>query len=209
MIKWATLVCIVVFHFMGGCASKASDELLGTMCDNKLKVSGVLRGTVYEEEAKRITDEYKTKEDNLKAEMERDLKGMDDVLAGRLKAIESGEGEETDEQKEERIKAAKEDIEKKKKGITDQFEPLIKKFALVQQTLCIKVVQHFFGWFEVNFVVFQNDLVEFFIVGIHPSISMTLYADLFHFIPFVLPVGLGWERLEILWTDSQRRLNFP
>ena len=129
MIKWATLVCIVVFHFMGGCASKASDELLGTMCDNKLKVSGVLRGTVYEEEAKRITDEYKTKEDNLKAEMERDLKGMDDVLAGRLKAIESGEGEETDEQKEERIKAAKEDIEKKKKGITDQFEPLIKKLT--------------------------------------------------------------------------------
>lgn len=110
---------------LSGCASKASDELINQMCENKMKLSGVFRGTVYEEESQRITEEYKVKEDKLKAEMERDLKGMDDVLAGRLKSIE----ESGDDQKEARIAAAKEDIEKKKKGITDQFNPLIEKLT--------------------------------------------------------------------------------
>ena len=121
----ATWISSIIITIVCGCTSKATDEQLGAMCDNKLKLSGVLRGTVYEEEAKRITEEYKTKEDNLKAEMERDLKGMDDVLAGRLKSIE----EEGDAQKEERIKMAQEDIDKKKKAIIDQFNPLIKKLT--------------------------------------------------------------------------------
>ncbi len=125
--KWMILGNALLAFWAGGCASKASDELLGQMCDNKLKLSGVLRGTVYEEEAARITDEFKQKEDNLRGEMERDLKGMDDVLAGRIKAVESDEGDAS--QKAERIRAAKEDIEKKKKGITDQFEPLIQKLT--------------------------------------------------------------------------------
>lgn len=110
---------------LSGCASKASDELINQMCENKMKLSGVLRGTVYEEEATRITEEFKVKEEKLKAEMERDIKGMDDVLAGRLKSIDESGGNE----KEARIAAAKEDIDKKKKGITDQFNPLIEKLT--------------------------------------------------------------------------------
>ena len=121
-----TILDHVLFALLlSGCASKASDELTNKMCENKMKLSGVFRGTVYEEESKRITEEYKVKADKLKAEMERDLKGMDDVLAGRLKSIE----ESGDDQKEERIAAAKEDIEKKKKGIMDQFNPLIEKLT--------------------------------------------------------------------------------
>ena len=110
-----------------GCASKASDDMLSTMCDNKLKITGGLRGTVYEEEATRITEEYDKKEKSLKGEMERDLGGMDDVLAGRMKDIEGSE--DSAEAKAEKFKAAKEDIENKKKAIVDQFEPLIKKLT--------------------------------------------------------------------------------
>jgi hypothetical protein len=136
MFKKMITVAAVLILFESGCASKASDELVEKMCSHKLEVSGVLRGTVYEEEANRIKEEYKTKEDNLKAEMTRDLKGMDDVLAGRLKAIESGEDQDNADEnenpetlKEQRVKAAKDDIEKKKKEITDQFEPLIAKLS--------------------------------------------------------------------------------
>jgi hypothetical protein len=125
MKKNSILWSVVFFLILFGCSSNASDELLEKMCDNKMKVTGVLRGTVLEEESARITEEYGKKESNLKEEMDRDLKGMDDVLAGRLKDIEAGgEGD-----KEKKIAAAKEDIEKKKKAIIDQFEPLIKKLS--------------------------------------------------------------------------------
>ncbi len=102
---------------MWGCKSAATDGQINQMCDNKLKIDGTLRGTSYEDESKRISSEFQKKEDALKEEMNRDLKGMDDVLAGRLKGLS----------KEADIAAAEEDIEKKKKAITDQFEPLIEK----------------------------------------------------------------------------------
>ena len=111
------LAVMMVTTGLWACKSAATDGQINQMCENKLKISGTLRGTSYEEESKRISDEYQKKEDALKEEMERDLKGMDDVLAGRLKELPD----------DDKIAAAKEDIEKKKKGITDQFEPLIAK----------------------------------------------------------------------------------
>ena len=127
MKKKAFLGSIGMMMILAGCASKATDEQLGVMCENKLKITGMLRGTNDEEESARITEEYAQKEKGLTEEMERDLKGMDDVLAGRLKEIEGGEL--SDEEKNEKTAAAKEDIAKKKKAITDQFEPLIEKLT--------------------------------------------------------------------------------
>lgn len=111
-----------VFAFWG-CKSAATDGQINRMCERKLEISGVLRGTSYEDESKRISREYQKKEDDLKAEMNRDLKGMDDVLSVRLKDIEAEGGAD----KDAKIAAAKENIDKKKKAIVDQFEPLIAK----------------------------------------------------------------------------------
>jgi hypothetical protein len=143
-----------------GCQAKATDEQIEKMCKHLLEISGDMRGTLEKEEVARIETEYAEKEKSLKAEMERDLKGMDDVLAQKLSTIEKeaaeaaapgeeeekkkakkakeeedegeGEGENEDEEpltKEEKIKAANEDIAKKKKEITDQFERLISKLG--------------------------------------------------------------------------------
>jgi hypothetical protein len=144
-----------------GCKAKATDEQLEEMCKHLLEISGDMRGTSEKEEVSRVEEEYQKKETDLKEEMARDLKGMDDVHAQKLADIEAGkdvveapaedqdeEGEAAGEKekagktkkkkdapkaeeeaplsKEDKIKAANEDIEKKKKEITDQFERLIK-----------------------------------------------------------------------------------
>jgi hypothetical protein len=113
---------LFVFAF-AGCKSAATDGQINRMCERKLEVSGTLRGTSYEDESKRISKEYQKKEADLRAEMNRDLKGMDDVLSVRLKDIEAEAGAD----KDKKIAAAQKDIDKKKKAIVDQFEPLIAK----------------------------------------------------------------------------------
>jgi hypothetical protein len=123
VIFWLFIVMLI----SSGCASRASDAQLGEMCQNKLEVTGALRGTVYKTEAERITQEYAQKEKGLKDEMNRDLTGMDDVLSSRLKSIEAASS--SDDEKAEKIAAANADIEKKKKDITDQFENLLSKLT--------------------------------------------------------------------------------
>ncbi len=117
------LAVLVVTQGMG-CASKATDDQLETMCDHLLEISGDKRGTKEEDEVTRIEEEYAVKEKNLKDEMARDLKGMDDVLTQKRSDVEAGEG--SAEEKEATLKAAEENIAKQKKDITDQFERLIK-----------------------------------------------------------------------------------
>lgn len=135
---------------ISGCETKATEDQLQSMCRHLLEISGDYRGTQEAEEVSRIEAEYAQKEKALKEEMDRDLKGMDDVLTQKLADIEAGKAitlppAETDESenaadekkgkdskaeepltKEQMVEAAKKDIEKKKKDITDQFERLIK-----------------------------------------------------------------------------------
>lgn len=106
-----------------GCKSPATDGQVNLMCEHNLAISGTLRGTSYEDESKRISEEYEKKDADLKKEMNRDLGGLDDVAAVKIKDIEA----EAAEDKDAKIAAVKEDIEKKKKAIVEQFEPLIAK----------------------------------------------------------------------------------
>lgn len=118
-----------------GCSSPASSEQLEKMCDKSLDLNGTLRGTSEEEEVGRVEEEYARKEKDLKDEMARDLKGLDDVLAAALEDLKAEEIELTEEEaeagktpeevREERIAAKKADIDKKKQPIIEQFERLI------------------------------------------------------------------------------------
>jgi hypothetical protein len=122
--KQSRILCFaLVVSAAAGCKSKATDGQINQMCEHNLIISGTLRGTSYEDESKRISEEYDKKDANLKKEMARDLGGLDDVLALKIKDINAGEAED----KEAQITAAKEDIDKKKKAIVEQFEPLIAK----------------------------------------------------------------------------------
>ena len=123
--RYCQLIAFALLFAAFGCKSKAADGTVNQMCEHKLEISGTLRGTSYEEESKRISGEYEKKEADLKKEQDRDLGGLDDVLQVRLKDIEA----EGAADKEEKITAAKEDIEKKKKAVVDQFEPLIAKLG--------------------------------------------------------------------------------
>ena len=140
-----------------GCQAKATDKEINAMCKNKLELQGIMRGTSEQEEVVRVKEEYRIKKENLEKEMARDLKGRDDVYAQRLKDIEAGnvvelqpkeedteetkeakgakkkeeeEEEKTPEQiKEELKQKAKEQMDKGKKEITDQFTRLIDKLG--------------------------------------------------------------------------------
>lgn len=115
------LVIISITVEIAACKSVATDQQIDQMCEKKLEITGVLRGTSYEDESKRISDEYQTKESKLKNEMDRDLRGLDDVLALKIKDMGG------DAAPAAKVNAAKEDIAKKKQAIVEQFEPLIEK----------------------------------------------------------------------------------
>ena len=136
--KSCRMLCFALILAAAGCKSKAEDGTVNQMCEHKLDITGVLRGTSYEDESKRISDEYGKKESDLKKEMERDLGGLDDVMQGKLKDLEA----EGAEDKDAKIAAAKEDIEKKKKAIVDQFEPLIAKLA-PQKTFALREAKEY------------------------------------------------------------------
>ncbi len=121
-----------------GCSIPATDSQLEGMCRNHLELKGDLRGTSEEEEVGRIEEEYAVKEKNLKSEMARDLKGMDDVLEQALKDLETAEitpteedeGKTVEQLKEELKKSKTASIEEKKKPIIEQFERLLKVLGL-------------------------------------------------------------------------------
>ncbi len=145
--KRAIVVAILMSTntWMLGCSAKATDDQINKMCQNWLEITGVLRGTSDEAEVAKLDEEFSFKEKQLKEEMDRDLQGLDDVLAQRLAELEKQqieppkdeEQEKTPEEpvktpeelKEDRKNAVKADIEKKKKAIRDQFEPMIEKLG--------------------------------------------------------------------------------
>jgi hypothetical protein len=89
------------------------------------------------------------------------------------------------------------------------FQPFIEELGLVQQALFIQLVQHFFGRFEVDLVVFFHHLVQFVMV-VHPGLAVALGADFFHLVPFDL-ASWSWPEkgLEVGGPDGQRGLKFP
>ncbi len=149
-----TCLLISVFVFAAGCGSKASDEEINKMCRNYLKITGVLKGSDEKKEVARVIKERTAEKNALKEEMERDLKGQDDVLTLALKTLDEEEalkkaeaanqtneeaaedkkkGEESDEEAppEKTLEEKKKDqaavIEKRKQVVIDQFENLISK----------------------------------------------------------------------------------
>jgi hypothetical protein len=115
-----------------GCKAKATDEQLDEMCRHLLEISGDMRGTAEKEEVSRIEEEYQKKEKDLKEEMARDLKGMDDVLAQKLADLEAGKDVTIPtEDKGEEGDAAEESTGKKKKKnaptVEDEEAPLSKE----------------------------------------------------------------------------------
>ncbi len=130
---------VLVGLFAAGCAPKASDEKVGEMCKNYLKVTGISKTTVIKEEEDRITAEYDAKGKRMQGDLARDLKGQDDVYEGRIKSLETDEitlteDEEkegvTVEQKKEAFKTKyTEEYERNKKNLNEEFEKFFAKLA--------------------------------------------------------------------------------
>jgi len=124
---------ILVCSFSIGCAEKATQEQIDKMCENLADLSGVLKASSEVEEGARIEAEFNAKMKANRDELERDLKGLDDVLAVKLAEIEKvpaktpeeleeikknlKEDEEMPPTKEEQIAALKADFEKKKEEV--------------------------------------------------------------------------------------------
>ena len=150
------VVMVILIAAAFGCEAKATGGQINTMCMKKLELQGKLRGTVEADEVARVEEEYRVKEESLKKEMARDLKGMEDVRQQKLKDIENGQApplteeetaaiiekmieadpskkkieELTPEQiKEEQTKKGEAVVAKRKKEITDQFERLLSKLG--------------------------------------------------------------------------------
>ncbi len=141
-IGMAIAACLIL-----GCEAKATDDQLQAMCKNMLELKGTLRGTDEAKEAARVEGEYRIKEETLKKEMDRDLRGMEEVRAQKMKDIEAGEAPALSEEeaedltpeqiKEAQIKKAEEIVEKRRKEITEEAEGLLAKLG-PQKTYAIR-----------------------------------------------------------------------
>ena len=89
------------------------------------------------------------------------------------------------------------------------FQFLIEKSGIIQQALLVELIQHGFGWLEIDLVILFNRFVQFYIMVLDPGHAMALSADFLHLLPFGLLVGLSRKRLEFRGAYGQRGLNFP
>lgn len=76
-----------------GCEESATEDQIAKMCENLADLRGELRGSDVEAEVGKIQAEWDVKEQALKEDLAKDLKGQDDVLALKIKDIEAGNGE--------------------------------------------------------------------------------------------------------------------
>ncbi len=153
------LFALTVTSLAFGCGNKATDEQINKMCANQAELTGEMRGTSEKEEIVRIEEEHKVKEQKLKDELARDLKGWDDVVKQRIANLEKEEEktpkekegteeeeektpEEKAKEKEDKKKEILEDSKKKKQALKDAAEPFFKKLKPNKERAIRKVKEY-------------------------------------------------------------------
>lgn len=135
-----TLVALVMtIPLCLGCAAKATDEKIDEMCTNYLKVTGISKSTDEAAEVARITKEYEAKGKKLRDEIDRDIKGQQDVYNQRIADLEKTDVELTEEEIKQKVTTAQKkdsliakytaEFEKNKKGFEDDFDKFFAKIA--------------------------------------------------------------------------------
>ena len=82
------------------------------------------------------------------------------------------------------------------------FELFVERLFFAEQFLFVEFVDDLLHGLEIDFVVVQYGFVEFVEMAVRPGRRMTGKADVLHFLPFGLMVGLGGQWLELGRTDG-------